>query len=583
MKFFKKTLDLLTFAQKKSAIYLITLMIISMFLEVLGIGLIIPALGMMIDPNVLYKYSFLAPILKFFGEPTNIELILGAMIFIACVYSLKIVFLTYFSWKKSFYTQELSANVSQRLFKGYLRQPYAFYLQRNSSQLIRNITTESEAFSGVILAVLDLMSENLVFIGIITLLIFVEPIGTIVVLITLGICGFIFYYFSKNSILRWGEMRQFHDGNRIQHIQQGIGGLKDVKLLGREKFFINNFDYHNHGLASMRMKQDFLQAIPRLWLELLAVYGLALLVLTILFQGKPTESLIPILGLFAGTSFRLLPSTNRIINRIQTVRYTIPVVNVLFEEFSIIRKNFDVKNENLLQKKSFKRTLELKNVSYIYKGTSLPSLVDVSIKISRGESVGFIGKSGAGKSTLINLILGLLTPNNGSVLVDDDNIQSNIRSWQNQVGYVPQSIYLTDDTLRKNIAFGLDESEIDESALKTAIKTSQLDQYFSSLPNGADTYVGERGIRLSGGQLQRIGIARALYHKPEVLVLDEATSSLDNETEKELMMEVNSLKNSKTIIIVSHRLSTVSQCDRIYSMSKGKIINEGVYEEVVNV
>ena len=324
-----------------------------------------------------------------------------------------------------------------------------------------------------------------------------------------------------------------------------------------------------------------LQALPRLWLELLAVVGLAGLVVVMLGQENTVESILPTMGVFAAAAFRLMPSVNRMLRALQSVRYSLPVINTLNNEFH----NYEQYNKKSQSHAHilYRNELKLESVGFRYEAANKKSLMNINILVKKGTSVGIIGKSGSGKSTLIDVLLGLLKPENGQVLIDGCDIQSHLRDWQDQIGYVPQSIYLTDDTLRRNIAFGIPADKIDDESVMNAVKSAQLDDFIETLPNGLDEDVGERGIRLSGGQRQRIGIARALYHNPSVLVLDEATSSLDAETEKSVMDAVRGLQGKKTIIIVAHRLTTVQHCDYIYRLEAGNVVEEGDAKSVLSL
>jgi ABC-type multidrug transport system fused ATPase/permease subunit len=395
----------------------------------------------------------------------------------------------------------------------------------------------------------------------------------------MGLAAWVFYRLSRTHLLRWGRARQHHEGLRIQHLQQGLGGAKDVKLLGREEDFFAQYRIHNEGTATVQQHLSTLQQLPRLWLELLGAVGLASLVLVMIAQGKPLAALLPTLGLFGVAAFRLMPSVGRMMASLQVMRYNLPVVDTLHRELGIIDTSAPFRHDS--QPLRFNGALVLDRVGFNYPNTDTAAISGVSLSIARGTSVGFVGGSGAGKSTLVDVILGLLTPATGRVAVDGIDIQTNLRGWQDQIGYVPQSIYLTDDTLRRNVAFGLPDDQVDASAVSRALKAAQLDEFVSDLPAGLETVVGERGVRLSGGQRQRIGIARALYHDPPVLVLDEATSSLDTANEQGVMAAVNALHGDKTLIIVAHRLSTVARCDRLFRLEHGRLVEEGSFDAVM--
>ena len=319
-------------------------------------------------------------------------------------------------------------------------------------------------------------------------------------------------------------------------------------------------------------KYSMIQMVPRLWLEVLTIIGLALLVIVMISTGSEVSSLLPTLGLFAATAFRIIPSIGRIMASFQTIAYSTPLIRTLNEDLQV--KNFD--NSEVGESINFGSSICFEKVFFQYSTAHKPSLESVTLQIDKGEAVGIVGPSGAGKSTLIDIFLGLLSPSSGAVLVDGRNITENRRSWQNQVGYVPQSIYLLDDTLRRNVALGIALENIDETAIVKAIRAAQLEEFVTSLPNGLDTVVGERGVRLSGGQRQRIGIARALYSNPPILVLDEATSSLDTETEKGVMDAVKELQGLKTVVIVAHRLSTVSYCSKIFNIEDARLTSVDV-------
>lgn len=569
----QKLLDLLSPSEKRSAAALLGLMCVGAVLETLSVGLVVPLVVLLTQQDLTKTYPKFQSLIEGLGHPSREEMLAGGMFLLVGLYALKAAFLAFLGWRENRFSFGLQAQLSQRLFMHYMRQPYTFHLQQNSARLIRN--TISEVGVLIIRAVMPgimLLTESLVLIGLCGLLLFIEPLGVVVVGIVLGIAAWGFHRLTRGRITRWGEVRLHHEGLRVQHVQQGLGGAKELKLLGREEYCLEQYKPHNLQSARASELMHTLQRFPRLGLELLAISGLAMLVISMLAQHRPIEAVLPTLGLFAAVAFRLMPSVHRVLGAVQAVRYTKAVIDVLHRELSTAVPDAGPSPRDV---QPILGALELKHVSYSYPSDTAPVIQDISLTIQRGESVGFIGASGAGKSTLVDLILGLLAPAQGEILVDGGNIQSDLRNWQCQIGYVPQSIFLTDDTLRRNVAFGLPEKLINDAAVHRAIQAAQLVEFVESLPNGLETLVGERGVRLSGGQRQRIGIARALYHDPAVLVLDEATSALDIATEGEVIKAVAALQGTKTTIIVAHRLSTVEHCNHLYRLHDGKLVEEG--------
>ncbi len=577
---FQKLRKVLRPSQRRQALVLFGLMIVSMALETVGVGMILPVLALIAEPDIGARFPAVTPLLKSLGNPSQTELVVGALVALGIFFAIKNGFLAYMTWRKAGFVTEVQADLSQRLFTGYLRQPYTFHLQHNSAQLIRNINAEVTHFFNGLNSLVDLLTQLIILLSVTALLLWAEPLGGLVVFAVLGGAGMLLHQITKTKLSRWGAARQFHDVKRIQHLQQGLGGVKDVKLLGREDDFLAQFAVHIKGNASIERKRILLGALPKLSFEFLAVIGMVALILTMLAQGKPIEVLIPTVALFAAAAFRLLPNIGSVMLHVQTLRFVGPVIDNLHAEISLLENTPHTKNAAPL---AFHEGIELHDVAFRYAGAARLALTKISLQIPRGATVGFIGGSGAGKSTLIDVILGLLAPTRGKVLADGTDIQTNLRGWQDQIGYVPQSIFLSDDSLRRNIAFGLPEDQIDDLAVERAIKASQLEEFVAGLPEGLHTAVGERGVRLSGGQRQRIGIARALYHDPQILVLDEATSALDVATEEGVMQAVRALHGAKTILIVAHRLSTVANCDKLYRLEKGGVVQEGAFLDVVGL
>lgn len=574
----RKIWDVLTSAEQRSVVVLLGLMVIGMVLETLSAGLVIPAIALLTQSDFTHNYPALQPALHALGNPSQHSLVVGGMVLLVGVYLVKALFLAVLAWRQTRFAFGVQAQLSQHLFTTYLCQPYTFHLQRNSAQLIQNVISNVSLFTfEVVLPGMMILAESLIFLGLCSLLLVTEPLGALIVVTVLGAAAWGFHYFTRNRIVRWGEARQYHEGLRIQHLQEGLGGAKDVKIFGRETEFLEQYRLHNVQSARVGHLESALQQLPRLWLELLAVSGLAILVISMMAQGRALESVLPTLGLFAAVAFRLMPSVNRILVAAQSLRYGLPVIDMLRTELK-----FTIPEAAGTHRPAppFRAVLELSRITYTYPGAAAPALKDISLMIQRGESIGFIGASGAGKSTLIDILLGLLTPDAGEVRVDGKNIHADVRSWQDQIGYVPQSIFLTDDTLRRNVAFGLSDEQIDNAAVQRAIQAAQLEKFVAGLPDGLETLVGERGIRLSGGQRHRIGIARALYHDPGVLVMDEATSALDNETEREVIEAIGQLRGGRTIIMIAHRLTTVKGCDRLYLLETGRVKDQGSFTEL---
>ncbi len=553
-------------------------MFIGMVLETLSVGLVIPALAMMTQNDWSTKHPLITQALVSMGDPSQTKMLTTGLVVLVGVYAVKSLFLGFLVWRQSRFSHDLQASLAFRLFAGYLRQPYSFHLQRNSAQLIRNIINSVNGITNVVQQCLILVTEVLVLVGIAALLLWIEPQGAITVGLVLALAAWLFHQFTRKQMERWGKASQFHEGLKIQHLQQGLGGAKDVKLLGREHDFLAQFKIHNHLSAYVAGARSTLQALPRLFLELLAVTGLATLVLIILSQGQPADAILPTVGVFAAAAFRLMPSVNRVMASLQTLRFSKTVVNTIFDELQMIDR-LSPSARGIIA--PLKGELRLNSLYFRYQGADRVSLDNVSLSIPCGTSVGFIGGSGAGKSTLVDVVLGLLPPDQGAVCADGIDIQEDLRGWQNQIGYVPQTIYLTDDTLRRNIAFGLSNEQIDDGAVMRAVQSAQLSDYVNGLEHGLNTLVGERGVRLSGGQRQRVGIARALYHEPTFLVLDEATSALDEDTERAVMEAIDDLHGKLTILMVAHRITTLKNCTQIVELGDGRIKRTGTYPEIV--
>jgi len=561
---------------QSKAFVLLIMMFASMFLEMLSIGMVIPAITLLAGGDREESIFMRLVPSNLLALPQE-KIITYGMLGLGFLFLIKTFFSAALFWWQTKFAFNLQARISEKLFYVYLKQPYTFHLQRNSAKLLSTLVTEVSLFTfqGV-LSGLILILESLVIIGVGALLLKVELKGTIVAVSLVMIAAWVFHVLTKEKISLWGRMRQEHEGHRILNIQQGLAGVKEIKLGGKESKFLDRYQVHNIASARIGYLNHAMQQMPKQWLELLAIFILVGLVITMLYQGKSLDVIFAILGVFAIAAFRLLPSISRILVSLQSLRFGLPIVDVLYREI-----NLPLQEDLLLGSlPKLQNNIEVKGVTFFYPETSSPAINDVTLRVGKGQMVGIVGQSGSGKSTLIDVILGLLIPANGQILCDGIDIAKNLKEWQAQIGYVPQSIYLTDDSIRSNIAFGLGGGEIDDQKIRAAITAAQLNDFINALPDGLNTIVGERGVRISGGQRQRIGIARALYYNPEILVLDEATSSLDAAMAQEVMNAVEEMRGERTILIVAHQIATIENCDQIYLFESGVLADSGRFEEL---
>ena len=566
--------SILSARQKVASLGLLGLMFVSMILEMLGVGLMIPALAAMtLDDSTPSPVA--AAILARLGNPTKQQLIVGAFFALFVIYLVKTGFLAFSAYWQSRFITNLQTSLARKLFSIYLHQPWSFHLGRNSADLMRTMN-EVANFSQLCSTMLASVSDSLVLLGVVGMLAYIEPLSTLVAGGSLLVAMQLLAWITGKRMQRWGEMRFRLAAVIGRHVHQGLGGAKDVKIRGCEEYFVNQYDRHARVVANLSVRQIVMGQIPRMWLELVAVSTLCALAGTMLWQGRDSRDMVGSLGLFATAAFRLLPSVNRLAQAAQNFRFGAAGLKSMQDDLKLFTSPPEAS-----RKMEFRRSIAIEGVTFRFANTSAPALDGVSMSIPYGAAVGIVGGSGAGKSTAVDLLLGLLEPKEGRITVDGVDIRDNLRGWQDMVGYVPQSIYLCDESLRENVAFGVPPEEIDDQALERAIRAARLDDFVASLPEGLSTVVGERGVRLSGGQRQRIGIARALYHDPAVLVLDEATSALDTATESEVMAAVNALQGAKTLVIIAHRLSTVEQCDIVYRLDRGRVVGSGTLAEVV--
>jgi ABC-type multidrug transport system fused ATPase/permease subunit len=579
MNILKTIYSLLNHKQKIQSFYQLIIIIISMFFEILSLGMLIPIITLISTNDISKKYPYLKSILEKIGNPSQHLLLQYVLILFVSIYVIKTLFMVFATWYNYKFVFNLQMFFSEKIFRGYLYQPSLFHSLNNTSVLIQNSTLLIATLSHVLINILIICSEIISALAILILLFKIQPLSILIILITFSPFIYLFNFFTKKLLLNIGKSYQDFEGKRIKLLQEGLGASKEIKLMGKEEFFISQYDKNNITSLNLFQKQQTLQAVPKFLMEFLAAISICLLVFILGNKKSDLSEIVTTLALLAGAAFRLIPSINRIIASSQTIRFNTSAINTLKNVFESIDKTFNEAESIQLE---IVNIISLENIYFKFPNSEKYTIENLSLKIPIGNTVGIIGSTGAGKSTLIDIILGLLNPNQGIVKVNQVPISNATKSWQRNIGYVPQSIYLIDDTLRKNIAFGLSEDDIDDDLVNEAIRSAQLENLVLQLSNGIDTEIGERGVRLSGGERQRIGIARALYNSPKILVLDEATSSLDVNTERDVMKSVLLLKNKITIIIVAHRLTTVENCDYIYKINNGKIEEEGIPKNVLN-
>ncbi|MGE8204575.1 ABC transporter ATP-binding protein [Heyndrickxia sp. NPDC080065] len=578
----KKLLMLFNKREKKVLVVLFFMMIIAAVFETVGIGMIVPIVGVLTNPDIIQKQAILAYVYNLFSFRSTSSFIVFAVIMLLLVFVLKNLYLLLFNYTQIRVILNQQVKLSRRLFKEYLTKSYAFHLQRNTAELLRNVNSEvSRVFNGMIISGFQLFTELLVTTLILLLLLKTAPLATIIASIILGGSVFIFFKFFRKKISYLGTEQQRLSSSMIKWVNQGLGASKEVKVSGKEDFFINEYTKHSQISANNNRYMSMLDQVPRLFIETLLVSVVLITMLIIVFQGMSTTHLVSTMALFAMAAFRLMPSITRVVALITTIRYSQPALSVVYRDL-FLNKDQGVLNRSIISKnklvreykgkRMFNDSIKLNEVSFRYPNQKEFAVKDISLTIPIGQSVAFIGESGAGKTTLVDIILGLFRPEKGAILIDGKNLDEQEELWKKKIGYIPQSIFLSDDTIRANVAFGIEDEQITDEEVWRALEQAQLKEFVEALPDQLESRVGERGVRLSGGQRQRIGIARALYHNPEILFMDEATSALDNETEKEIMRAFDGLKGEKTLIIIAHRLSTIENCDIVFKINKGRLV-----------
>ena len=561
---FQKIRQILPKNQKKALVLLSGLLFIGMVFEILGLGILFPILTVLLDPEKMKIW--LNEIVYFdFSVYSYNEILIFCLISIFAVYLSKTLFLVFLTYKQNIILENVGAFIQKRLYSKYLFQSYKSHLYKNLSQMMKEVQLETIYFNSFFRSVLTLIVELALVFSIVLTILFLEPKGAIAIGLIFGSLALLYFQLTKRKIKQWGSQRQSLDLFISKILMNSLSGIKEVKLLDKENFFLDRFTQTNTKKVKVATNHQTLTQISRFYLELITIVGMVSLILILISNGVNTSQIITLLGVFVAAAFRMIPSINRILAALQNLKYYSSSIDVISKELfdsPIIEKNKPSSFE-------FKSMITVDNLDFSYKKKKILEGINLDIQI--GETIGIVGESGSGKSTLVDLLNGLLKPTKGTIKIDDRNIEEFITSWQLSIGYVGQEIFLIDDTIKANIAFGIEEEKIDHYKINQVLKASQLSKFISELENGVETRVGDRGIQLSGGQRQRIGIARALYHNPSVLIFDEATASLDDQTEKQVMKSIYNLKQNKTMIIIAHRISTLNQCDKIYEIQHGQI------------
>ena len=561
----KKIFEVLSKNIKVELYFLYIIILLAVVLEVLGIGLLIPLFDIILNKNNT-AINFITDKFNF----TNLE---TTVLFIFVIfYFFKTLFLSFLSYKKAFFSSKIQKFISENLYKSYIEQDYYQHQNNKSSEQIRNILQEAALFSQVIGAYLLLATEFCVLFATILFLLFYNFEATIIIFLSTSIVSLIIFYIPSKRLKYWGKQRQFHDNKKVKFIQDAFGSFKEIKILSLENFFLNNYRPHNIKSADVVAKNIFISQLPRLFLEFFGVFCICGFAIFFLFLKKGYDEILPLMVIYIAAGIRLLPSFTKLIAGMQKIKFSKVVIDLIYNEFK--KSKLNTNRNSSTEEINFNKNIVVSNLSFSYEESNKNILDHINFDIKFGDTIGVIGESGAGKSTLVNNLTGLSLPTEGEIVVDGKNINTNLKSWYKNIGYVPQNIYLSDDTIKNNIAYGKEPSEIDLSALNYALEKSNLKKFIHTLDKGFDTQVGELGNKISGGQKQRIGIARALYIKPRLLILDEATNALDEETESKIIEELRILEGSMTIIFITHRHSTLSYCKKIFKLQNNKLHQE---------
>ncbi len=571
-KIIRKILKILDTQKSKEFKILIILMFFSMVLETIGIGSMIPLINFFTDENLPLPYDInLNQTLLNFGISEN-NILNFILIILVLIFLIKNIYIGFYTWLESKFTYRLRFDLGVRLFNKYLYNPYTFHLSNNSANLISKIVEETSTYGLALISLSTLLTEALIIFGLTTLLLIIKPQETFIVILIAIFSSSIYYLGLRNLISRWGKKRESSERAKMKSLKQGLGAIKDIIFYNAQRHFIDIFKSNSNDLSKVGFKMYFLTKIPKVWFEMIAIFIMTFVIFFLYLQKVETSAIMGTVGIFLITSLRIIPSINRILTALQNIKFSEAAFDSLLIDLDPAKKppiidKIDQSNSKI----NFKKEISFNDVFFNYSKSDKPVLKNVSLTFKKNEFIGIIGETGTGKSTFVDLLIGLLSPTKGTITVDGKNINGNLKGWKEKLGYVPQNFYLLDESIKNNVAFGYKENELNIEKVKSSIDKSQLTKFVKNLKDGLLSNVGERGVNISGGEKQRLGIARALYNDPDILVFDEATSSLDLETEKRILETLIEIKKNKTIIFVTHRISSLSYCDKIFKIQNNEI------------
>ena len=557
--------------QKIKFVVLFCMLFAGSVLELMGVSLILPFVQLVMDTdgtdNALFQWFG-----RLVGAESQRELLIWLGLLLIAVYLIKNTYLLFAKYVQLRFVFNNRLELSGRLMRNYMKKPYPFHLEKNSSEILRSVTSDVNNLYELVMDVIDLVSNLLIIAMLAVYLLYTDVVITLVVAALLGLCSYFYFAIMRKRTVDYGKQNQIYNGKMIQAVNQALGGIKEIKVLARENYFVRAYEENGRYYASSLKKSQFYRNAPKYLIETVCVCGVLATILIKLQMGADVQELVPQLSVFAMAAFRLLPSVNQVNNLLNGILFLKPSIDRIYEDL----QEAGAKKNERPPERDYRRlpaadAVRFEHVTFRYPGTEKEILSDLSVELPLKKSIGFVGSSGAGKTTFMDLLLGLLSPDQGRTCYGDSDIRVYPIAWGHKLGYIPQSIYLADDTIRRNVAFGIPDSEISEAKVRRALEEAQLLEFVDGLDDGLDTMVGESGVRLSGGQRQRIGIARALYQQPEILVLDEATSALDTETEQAVMEAVERFRGRCTLLMIAHRTSTLENCDQIYRLEDGKL------------